>query len=89
MKVTNSFAGLGAHVFENCTALSDIEIKYTVTAIGEYCFRNCTSLKNMTLESPVSKIGVGAFEGMDCTFKVEGGSTAEEYVRAFGLSYKK
>ena len=43
----------------------------------------------MTLESPVSKIGVGAFEGMDCTFKVEGGSTAEEYVRAFGLSYKK
>ncbi len=89
VKVTNSFAGLGAHVFENCTALSDFEIKYTVTAIGEYCFRNCTSLKNMTLESPVSKIGVGAFEGMDCTFKVEGGSMAEEYVRAFGLSYKK
>ncbi len=89
VKVTNSFAGLGAHTFENCTALNDFEIKYTVKAIGEYCFRNCTSLKSMTLDSPVSKIGIGAFEGMDCTFKVTSGSTAEEYVKAFGLTYKK
>ena len=29
------------------------------------------------------------FEGMDCTFKVTSGSTAEEYVKAFGLTYKK
>lgn len=90
VKVTNSFVGLGDHVFANCTALAEFEIKYTVTEIGEYCFRNCTSLKSMTLDSPVSKIGIGAFDGMtECSFKVAADSTGEEYVKAFGLSYKK
>ena len=89
VKLTNSFTGFGAHVFENCTSLSDIEIQYTTTKIGEYCFRNCTSIKEMKLDSPLSKIGVGAFEGMNCSFTVAADSTAEEYVKAFGLNYKK
>lgn len=89
VKVTNSFTTLGAHVFENCTALKDYELNYTVTDIGAYCFKNCTALTELTLAQPIAKIGIGAFEGTTCTFKVTSGTTAEEYVKAFDLSYTK
>lgn len=89
VKTTQAFSGLGVSVFENCTSLSDFEMKYTMTNIGDYCFKNCTALTSMTLEDPVNKIGIGAFSGTTCKVKVVANSFAEEYCKAFGLTYSK
>ena len=64
-------------------------MKYTMTNIGDDCFKNCTALQKMTLEDPVNKIGMGAFSGTTCTVKVVANSFAEEYCKAFGLTYSK
>lgn len=89
VKVTNSFSSLGAHTFENCGALTDFEMKYTITGIGESCFSGCSSIAEMRLENPIAKIGVNAFSGMNCKFKVDAGSFAEQYALSFDLDYTK
>ena len=55
---------IAKEMFQNCKALSTIDIDYgTITSIGEYAFQNCTSLENLTINASVRSMGEGVFSG--------------------------
>lgn len=56
---------IGVYAFDGCTALTDIEIPFSVTSIGDYAFNGCTSLTSIEIPNSVVAIGTKAFS--DCT----------------------
>lgn len=58
---------VGAHAFENCTALSAVELpaESQLLSVGSSAFRGCTSLETLTLPETVTSIDAYAFEGAD------------------------
>lgn len=61
--LTLSDCEMGDHVFSECTKLTDIVIKKSVSAIGDYAFYRCTSITNITIPGNVRTIGKYAFAG--------------------------
>ena len=45
-KVLLNCANLGAHAFQGCTSLSDVQLLSNVTAVSNYCFADCGELSN-------------------------------------------
>lgn len=63
-----SAPAIGSYSFQECYALTSIEIPNGTSSIGAYCFLQCTSLSRITIPSTVTEIGGGAFSGVksDC-----------------------
>lgn len=55
---------IGAHAFENCRSLRDINIPESVTTIQTSVFKDCTSLTTITLPKGVTWVRGSAFQ--DC-----------------------
>lgn len=55
----------GIRVFAECTALEDVKLPESLTAISEFCFAGCTSLKGIEFPSKLNSIGDAAF--FSCT----------------------
>lgn len=53
--------GIGSDAFNNCTALTILNIPNSITSISQNAFYNCTSLSSITDISNVTNIGPGAF----------------------------
>ena len=47
--------------FSGCTAIKNITLPQSLTAVGSYAFYNCNTLKNITIPSNVETIGNFAF----------------------------
>lgn len=53
---------IGAHAFDGCTSLTDINFERTFTAVGDYAFAGCTSLTQIELPAEVTSLGNYAFQ---------------------------
>ena len=60
--IPNGTTKIGAHVFDDCTALANVTIPNSVTEIGTYAFYKCAALTNVTIPNVVTEIGYRAFE---------------------------
>ena len=71
---------IGASVFNNCYALTNVTIPDGVTSIGNDAFKSCRSLAFIRFlsETPPVVDGSGAFSGIptDCTIYVPAGTKA-------------
>ena len=56
---------IGSNAFENCTALSTLDLPVHWTAMNERSFAGCTSLTTIELSSRLETIGTAAF--LNCT----------------------
>lgn len=52
-------------VFQDCTALEEINLSSQLSAIGLYSFRNCKNLKSLFISQKVGFIDRGAFSSCD------------------------
>lgn len=57
----NDVTEIGAHAFENCSQLTDIEYPKNITKISDFAFHK-TGLVNIIIPNTVTYIGVSAFE---------------------------
>ena len=55
---------IGARMFEDCSALTDVKLPEALTAIPDGSFANCYSLNTITIPSGVTSLGVFCFS--DC-----------------------
>ena len=60
--IPNSVKFIGAHAFENCTALETRVDMPGVTTIGDYAFNNCTQLGVVGIGSECKKLGERVFQ---------------------------
>lgn len=56
-------ATIGKSVFENCTALTNIQLPAHLTSMGERALAGCTSLTSVTIPSRVTAIATANFMG--------------------------
>lgn len=56
---------IGDYAFQNCNALSNIELPSNVNTIGKGAFHTCRNLKKITIGKNVSEIGSVAFYGLE------------------------
>lgn len=54
---------LGNALFQDCSAMTSVNIPSGVTAIGANTFNGCSALTSLTLPDGVASIGAGAFQG--------------------------
>ena len=54
---------VGASAFNDCSALTSIELSEGIVEIGESAFSGCGAIKEINIPSSVTKIGVNAFYG--------------------------
>ncbi len=62
---------IGESAFENCSALTSVEIPNSVTSIGGYAFNGCNSLTSVLIPNSVTSIGESAFENCSALTSVE------------------
>lgn len=82
----NELTTIGSRAFSCCTALTDIELPYSVEEIGEFAFENCYSLKKFTLPASIKVIGEYAFVGTDLTDLYIPGDVVIESMGAYAFS---
>ena len=58
--IAEGITAIGYYAFYNCTALADVSIPTTLTAIGDHAFVN-TAITEIDLADTVTSIGAGAF----------------------------
>lgn len=56
---------IGTSAFENCTALTTLNLPNSVKSISSYCFRGCSSLPSFVCPNGVSMLLIGIFT--NCT----------------------
>lgn len=56
---------IGAYAFNECTALTEIDIPNSVVSIGDYAFYGCTALTKAELSYSLREVGKNVFKG--CT----------------------
>ena len=61
--IPQSVTALGAHVFEDCTDLVEVELPEDLVAIGDYCFAGCIGMEDIVLPATLVCIGEKAFAG--------------------------
>lgn len=76
--VTTSADQIGAHAFENCVNLMDLQYDMNNLSIGEAAFKNCISLQSISLPSNLS-IGAQAFAGCTSLEKFDVQSSEYDY----------
>lgn len=54
---------IGQYAFQNCSGLTEIEIKAAVTSIGGYAFYNCTNLEEVTFLNIMTSLPEYIFRG--------------------------
>ena len=52
---------MGAHVFQNCTALKQVYLGRNIASVPEHAFANCTSLEQVSVLGGAKEIGRNAF----------------------------
>ena len=76
---------IGAHAFENCRSLREINIPESVTTIQASVFSGCTSLTTITLPKGIISVLGNAFQ--DCTglkeIRVHASIPPKAYYQAF------
>lgn len=60
---SNVVAQIGSYMFENCTALTTVNLPNTIYTIGQYAFIGCTALESIDIPVSVQYINDGAFAG--------------------------
>jgi len=89
IEIPDSVYRISAAAFYNCRALKQVVLPDRLREIGEDAFSCCTSLEELEIPSSVDEIGENAFKDCDdLVLVVEEGSTAEEYARSHGISYR-
>lgn len=63
--VTNGLKTIGAHAFDNCTQILDVNIPESVTSMGDYAFQSCMAILHLTLKGTWTTKGTGVFN--NCT----------------------
>jgi len=61
--IADGVTSIGAYVFADCTALSDVSIADSVTSIGERAFFRCYRLTSVTIPDSVTSLGAATFQG--------------------------
>ena len=61
--IADGVTSIGAYVFANCTALSDVSIADSVTSLGERAFFRCYRLTSVTIPDSVTSLGAATFQG--------------------------
>lgn len=59
--MTGTIENIGSHMFEDCTALTEIVWPDGLKFVDNDAFKGCTSLKNVTIPKTVERIGEYAF----------------------------
>lgn len=79
---------VGAYAFQDCTALTSVEIPEGVTRVESRAFSGCTALESFTVKNPYCELYCGE-AGLPGTMTVYGydGSTAEAYAAAYGYAF--
>ena len=54
---------IGQYAFQNCSGLTEIEIKAAITSIGNYAFYNCNQITQIITHKNIKTIGKEAFTG--------------------------
>ncbi len=76
-----------SNAFEDCTALTSVEIPNTITSIGSYAFNRCTGLTSLTFQenSNLTEINTGAFSSCSnlTTLRIPASVTGI-YISTFG-----
>ena len=76
-----------SNAFEDCTALTSVEIPNTITSIGSYAFNRCTGLTSLTFQenSTLTEINTGAFSSCSnlTTLRIPASVTGI-YISTFG-----
>ena len=67
------------NMFENCTALKQINIPNNIKTIDESSFKGCTSLESVTIPNSVTTIERSAFEGCTSLTAMTFNGTVEEW----------
>jgi uncharacterized protein YkwD len=89
ISISNSVTSIGDYAFYDCDNLCSITIPESVAVIGDSAFGACSYLYAITILNPDCKI-----QGMDLGINYKtviygyAGSTAEDYARAFGYTFK-
>ena len=60
---STALKSIGTNVFENCSALKNIELPVINGTIGNSAFMNCSSLTSLTFQEGLTSIGSRAFMG--------------------------
>ena len=60
---SESMVSIGDSAFEECEALEEVLIPYSVYHVGSYLFRNCKKLQKVYLGNHLVKVAKGMFQG--------------------------
>lgn len=63
--VDKGVKNVGAYAFENCTALTEVELRDDAVTIGNGAFKDCVNLQKVTAPETLENIGDNAF--FNCT----------------------
>ncbi len=62
---------IGAHAFDGCTALTEINLPNKVSTIEDYAFYGCTDLNTVKLSASLKNVGKNIFKGCSSLVLVE------------------
>lgn len=83
IKFKDGTVGIGAHAFESCTALEQVEdMPSSLKYIGDYAFSKCTNLTSLILGDSVVSIGRYAFA--NCEFLGRGNISLGKSLETIG-----
>lgn len=61
--INEGVTSIGAYAFQNCTALTLVELPDSLEHLGDYTFENCDSLISLKLPLNTKTVGFGVFRG--------------------------
>ena len=80
LTLPEGLVSISENVFENCTALREINLPESLMLISEYAFCSCEALETLVLPDEITSIGDGAFDGCEnLVLLVKTESVGEEY----------
>ncbi len=71
VRIEDGVTAVGAHCFEDCTALTEVSFPKSVTRIGASAFLGCTALTELPLPEELDELGASAFENCTALVRLE------------------